>query len=57
MDKDNNGEIDANELVSALSNGTWMPFNLQTVKLMISKYHSNQTNKSNANKALGFNEN
>lgn len=41
VDTDNNGEIDANELVSALSNGTWIPFNLQTVKLMISMHHSN----------------
>ncbi|ODM99365.1 Programmed cell death protein 6 [Orchesella cincta] len=35
VDADNNGEIDGNELTSALSNGTWVPFNPQTVKLMI----------------------
>lgn len=37
VDKDNNGEIDADELTTALSNGTWVPFNPRTIRLMISK--------------------
>jgi hypothetical protein len=37
VDRNNDGDIDASELQAALSNGTWLPFNPDTVKLMISK--------------------
>lgn len=35
VDKDNSGFISADELQQALSNGTWTPFNPETVRLMI----------------------
>lgn len=40
MDKDKSGAITADELQQALSNGTWTPFNPETVRLMIGKYSS-----------------
>lgn len=41
VDKDRSGAISADELQQALSNGTWTPFNPETVRLMIGKmcYH------------------
>lgn len=38
VDRDRSGYISAEELQMALSNGTWNPFNLQTVKLMIGMF-------------------
>ncbi|CAG0894107.1 unnamed protein product [Cyprideis torosa] len=38
VDKDNSGAISANELQAALSNGTWTPFNPETVRLMIGMF-------------------
>ncbi len=35
VDRDGNGSISQNELQQALSNGTWQPFNPETVRLMI----------------------
>lgn len=35
VDRDGSGTINAAELQSALSNGTWSPFNPETVRLMI----------------------
>ncbi len=35
VDSDRSGSINANELQSALSNGTWTPFNPETVRMMI----------------------
>lgn len=35
VDKDRSGTITADELQQALSNGTWTPFNPETVRLMI----------------------
>lgn len=35
VDKDRSGKINATELQSALSNGTWRPFNITTVNMMI----------------------
>lgn len=37
MDRDRSGFINADELGAALSNGTWSPFNPETVRLMIGK--------------------
>jgi len=37
VDRDKSGSITANELQQALSNGTWTPFNPETVRLMIGK--------------------
>lgn len=39
VDKDRSGMITANELQTALSNGTWTPFNPETVRLMIGKIY------------------
>ncbi|XP_050443605.1 programmed cell death protein 6 [Adelges cooleyi] len=38
VDKDRSGFISADELQMALSNGTWTPFNPETVRLMISMF-------------------
>ncbi|KAJ8980896.1 hypothetical protein NQ317_011196 [Molorchus minor] len=35
VDRDRSGFINVDELASALSNGTWSPFNPETVRLMI----------------------
>ncbi|CAF0781528.1 unnamed protein product [Didymodactylos carnosus] len=41
VDTDRSGSITANELGSALSNGTWTPFNPETVRMMIGKHQRN----------------
>ncbi|XP_077297133.1 apoptosis-linked gene-2 isoform X2 [Arctopsyche grandis] len=38
VDKDRSGHISADELQMALSNGTWNPFNPETVRLMIGMF-------------------
>ncbi|CAH3153922.1 unnamed protein product [Porites lobata] len=38
IDKDRNGRITADELQQALSNGSWTPFNPETVRLMIGMF-------------------
>ncbi|GFR01031.1 programmed cell death protein 6 [Trichonephila clavata] len=38
VDKDRSGFISATELQTALSNGTWQPFNPETVRLMIGMF-------------------
>ncbi|XP_062500675.1 programmed cell death protein 6-like [Corticium candelabrum] len=38
VDKDRNGHISGDELQEALSNGTWSPFNPETVRLMIGMF-------------------
>ncbi|KAL0276938.1 UNVERIFIED_CONTAM: hypothetical protein PYX00_004396 [Menopon gallinae] len=45
VDRDKSGQISADELQQALSNGSWTPFNPQTVNLMISMFdkHNNGT--------------
>lgn len=43
VDKDKSGLISAEELQVALSNGTWSPFNPETVRLIISMFdHENR---------------
>ncbi|CAG9828016.1 unnamed protein product [Diabrotica balteata] len=41
VDRDRSGFINADELGSALSNGTWSPFNPETVRLMIGMFDRN----------------
>lgn len=43
VDKDRSGSITADELQQALSNGTWTPFNPETVRMMIGMFDKNQT--------------
>ncbi|CAG5120754.1 unnamed protein product [Candidula unifasciata] len=38
IDRDRSGAISASELQVALSNGTWTPFNPETVRLMIGMF-------------------
>ncbi|PRD24701.1 UNVERIFIED_CONTAM: Pdcd6 [Trichonephila clavipes] len=38
VDRDRSGSITANELQAALSNGTWQPFNPETVRMMIGMF-------------------
>jgi len=41
VDQDHSGQITANELQTALSNGTWKPFNHETIRVMISMFDAN----------------
>ncbi|CAJ0956817.1 unnamed protein product, partial [Mesorhabditis belari] len=41
VDRDRSGQISADELQRALSNGTWNPFNPETCRLMIGMFDSN----------------
>lgn len=50
IDKDGNGRITAYELQQALSNGSWTPFNPETVRLMISMFDRDNSG------AIEFNE-
>lgn len=43
VDKDHSGAISADELQQALSNGTWTPFNPETVRLMIGMFDTDKT--------------
>ncbi|CAD5110743.1 DgyrCDS113 [Dimorphilus gyrociliatus] len=47
VDKDRSGFINAQELQSALSNGTHIPFNEETIKLMISMFDSSRSGQIN----------
>ncbi|XP_063981355.1 programmed cell death protein 6 isoform X2 [Diachasmimorpha longicaudata] len=47
VDQDNSGAISADELQRALSNGTWTPFNPETVRLMIGMFDKNQNGTVN----------
>jgi len=50
VDRDGSGQISAQELGQALSNGTWQPFNPETIRLMIMLFDRDQTG------AIGFHE-
>ncbi|KAH7960688.1 hypothetical protein HPB49_022344 [Dermacentor silvarum] len=43
VDKDRSGRVDANELQQCLSNGTWKPFNPDTVRMMINMFDRSGT--------------
>jgi len=43
LDKDRSGSISANELQIALSNGTWTPFNPETVRMMMGMFDKTKT--------------
>uniref|UniRef100_A0A1W7RAX6 Calglandulin n=1 Tax=Hadrurus spadix TaxID=141984 RepID=A0A1W7RAX6_9SCOR len=43
VDTDRSGTISATELQRALSNGTWKPFNAETVRMMIGMFDRNNT--------------
>jgi Ca2+-binding EF-hand superfamily protein len=43
VDRDGSGSINANELQSALSNGTFSPFNPETCRLMIGMFDRNNS--------------
>lgn len=47
VDRDRSGSISADELQTALSNGTWSPFNKETVRLMIGMF--DKQNKGTVN--------
>ncbi|CAF4500851.1 unnamed protein product [Rotaria socialis] len=59
VDADGSGAISSNELQSALSNGTWSPFNPETVRMMIEnraiKLFSGMFDKDNSS-TIDFNE-
>ncbi|KAI8504382.1 PREDICTED: programmed cell death protein 6-like isoform X1 [Branchiostoma belcheri] len=47
VDADRSGAISAKELQTALSNGTWTPFNPETVRLMIGMFDRDNTGTIN----------
>ena len=47
VDKDRSGQITGNELAQALSNGTWQPFNPETIRLMINLFDRDQSGNLN----------
>ncbi|XP_015792150.1 programmed cell death protein 6 [Tetranychus urticae] len=47
VDRDGSGAINANELQSALSNGTWSAFNGETVRLMIGMFDKDRNGSIN----------
>ncbi|XP_053208872.1 programmed cell death protein 6-like [Panonychus citri] len=47
VDRDGSGAINAVELQSALSNGTWSPFNGETVRLMIGMFDKDKSGAIN----------
>jgi len=47
VDRDRSGFISADELQAALSNGTWTPFNKETVRLMIGMFDKGNTGQVN----------
>ncbi|CAI8039874.1 Programmed cell death protein 6 [Geodia barretti] len=47
VDKDRSGAITVDELQSALSNGSWTPFNPETVRLMIGMFDRDRTGTIN----------
>ncbi|CAG0913128.1 unnamed protein product [Notodromas monacha] len=49
VDRDNSGAISAEELRSALSNGTWTPFSAETVRLMINMFDHDRSGTVNFN--------
>ncbi|CAF0878703.1 unnamed protein product [Rotaria sp. Silwood1] len=49
VDTDGSGSISANELQSALSNGTWSPFNPETVRMMIGIFDNDNSSTINFN--------
>lgn len=48
VDKDRSGQISVNELQTALSNGTWTPFNPETVRLMIGMFDKDNSGQNPA---------
>lgn len=50
VDKDRSNAINATELQACLSNGTWEPFNAETVKLMVAMFDKSSRGQ------LGFEE-
>lgn len=50
VDKDRSNAINAAELQACLSNGTWEPFNAETVRLMVTMFDKTQRGQ------LGFEE-
>lgn len=47
VDRDRSGAIGATELQSALSNGTWKPFNPETVRMMIGMFDRDRSGTIN----------
>ncbi|XP_014670371.1 PREDICTED: programmed cell death protein 6-like [Priapulus caudatus] len=54
VDKDRNGHITAHELQQALSNGTWQPFNFETVNLMIGMFDMDHSGTITFNEFSGL---
>ncbi|KAI0221598.1 hypothetical protein L0F63_001036, partial [Massospora cicadina] len=43
VDSDGSGQLSAEELQKALANGDYTPFNIETVRLMVNMFDSDQT--------------
>ncbi|ORX92448.1 programmed cell death protein [Basidiobolus meristosporus CBS 931.73] len=54
VDRDNSGDITAQELQVALSNGSWTPFNMETVRLMINMFDRDHNGTINYQEFAGL---
>lgn len=54
VDRDRSGQISTRELQEALSNGTWKPFNPETVRLMIGMFDSDHSGSINFQEFAGL---
>lgn len=54
VDRDRSGQISTKELQEALSNGTWQPFNPETVRLMIGMFDTDHSGSINFQEFAGL---
>ncbi|CEG66644.1 hypothetical protein RMATCC62417_03185 [Rhizopus microsporus] len=54
VDTDGSGQLSADELQRALINGDWSPFNIETVRLMVNMFDSDNSGTINFNEFSGL---
>ena len=54
VDKDRSGQISTTELGQALSNGTWAPFNPETLRQMIVMFDRDHSGSINFQGEIGY---
>ncbi|KAI9262692.1 hypothetical protein BY458DRAFT_515108 [Sporodiniella umbellata] len=54
VDADGSGQLSADELQRALVNGDWSPFNIETVRLMVNMFDSDNSGTINYNEFQGL---
>ncbi|EPB86878.1 hypothetical protein HMPREF1544_06304 [Mucor circinelloides 1006PhL] len=54
VDTDGSGQLSADELQKALINGDWSPFNIETVRLMVNMFDTDNSGTINFNEFAGL---